>query len=74
MNTRSINSICSSHKAIKSLQKIWTISIRFTISLWIFKASKSQLCSGQWRDRELSDFIKKILICVLKMNAVLWVC
>jgi len=22
----------------------------------------------QWRDRKLSDFIKKIFICVLKMN------
>jgi len=24
--------------------------------------------SCQWRDRNLSDFIKKIFICVLKMN------
>ncbi|CAM4735514.1 unnamed protein product [Leuciscus chuanchicus] len=26
------------------------------------------LCSYQWRDRNLSDFIKKIFICVLKIN------
>jgi len=25
-------------------------------------------CSCQWRDRNLSDFIKKIFICGLKMN------
>ncbi len=27
-----------------------------------------QLCSCLWRDRELSDFIKNILICVLKVS------
>ncbi|XP_077062819.1 protein SOGA3a isoform X2 [Siphateles boraxobius] len=34
----------------------------------LFEASKWQLCSCQWRDRNLSYFLKKIFICDLKMN------
>ena len=34
-----------------------------------FVGLESSSCVGcQWRDRKLSDFIKKIFICVLKMN------
>jgi len=29
---------------------------------------QSGSCICQWRDRNLSDFIKKIFICALKMN------
>ncbi|XP_067253860.1 cilia- and flagella-associated protein 298 isoform X1 [Chanodichthys erythropterus] len=36
----------------------------------IVKIQKFQLCSCLWRDRKLSDFIKKIFICVPKMNEI----
>jgi len=40
--------------------------IEFKLSLYeLFEASKH---SCQWKDRKLSDLIKNIFICVLKMN------
>jgi len=63
----------SSFKLIISLQKFLDQNksqwVSFKITLLIcFEASACQLRSCQWRDRKLSDLIKKIFICVLKMN------
>jgi len=59
---------------IESLQKIWTKPFLFHIYGLVLRSLKFlKLQSGswvvyscQWRDRKLSDFIKKIFICVPK--------
>jgi len=75
-----VNKRLNSIKAIVILQKMTSMWISFTISLWTFWSGISWLSMEgqkafrfyqkylQWRDRKLSDFIKNILISVLKMN------
>jgi len=44
------------------------IKVRF-VDVFTFLRLESGSCVGcQWRDRKLSDFIKKIFICVPKMS------
>ncbi len=62
-----------SHSCIKIWLNSWRHINYFPDAIEMFLALGAlQLCCSLWRVRELSDCIKHILICVLKMNNMSW--
>jgi len=55
---------------IESLQNIWAKPLdSYGFVLYeLFEATKWHLLCRQWKDRNLSDLIKNIFICVSKIN------